>query len=103
MIKRKSDFYLDFYLTATVFLQEMSKKSFFIFFSHSRQDLRMYRWLRQRTNCRFMAVGYAVGHYPSGFCFYMPNTVLMAWAKEDKRLKQQGATKKDRPVMPGWN
>lgn len=37
------------------------------------------------------------------FAFYMPDPVFMAWAKEDKRLKQQGATKKDRPVMPGRN
>ena len=37
---------------------------------------------------------------PVGFAFYMPDPVLTVWTKEDKRLKKQGMTKKDRPVMP---
>ena len=40
---------------------------------------------------------------PVGFAFYMPDPALTAWTKEDKRLKKQGMTKKDRPVMPERN
>lgn len=40
---------------------------------------------------------------PVGFAFYMPDPALTAWNKEDKRLKKQGMTKKDRPVMPKRN
>lgn len=35
-----------------------------------------------------------------GFAFYMPDPVLTAWTKENKRLKKEGVAKKDRPVMP---
>ena len=38
-----------------------------------------------------------------GFGFYMPDPVLTAWKKEDKRLKSQKIAKKDRPVMPERN
>ena len=38
--------------------------------------------------------------FPVGFAFYMPDPVLTAWAKEDKRLKKAGVAKKDRPVQP---
>jgi SRSO17 transposase len=38
-----------------------------------------------------------------GFGFYMPDPILGAWTKEDKRLKSQGVAKKDRPVMPERN
>jgi hypothetical protein len=38
--------------------------------------------------------------FPVGFAFYMPDPVLTAWAKEDKRLKKEGVAKKDRPVQP---
>ncbi len=37
---------------------------------------------------------------PVGFVFYMPDPVLSAWAKEDRRLKKRGVAKKDRHVMP---
>jgi hypothetical protein len=40
---------------------------------------------------------------PVGFAFYMPDPALTVWAKENKRLKKQGMTKKDRPVMPARN
>jgi len=40
---------------------------------------------------------------PVGFAFYMPDPALTAWTKEDRRLKKQGMTKKDRPVMPERN
>ena len=40
---------------------------------------------------------------PVGFAFYMPDPALRAWTKEDRRLKKQGMTKKDRPVMPERN
>ena len=40
---------------------------------------------------------------PVGFTFYMPDPALTAWTKKDKRLKKQGMTKKDRPVMPARN
>jgi hypothetical protein len=40
---------------------------------------------------------------PVGFAFYMPDPVLTAWNKEDKRLKKQGVSKKDRPAMPERN
>ena len=33
----------------------------------------------------------------------MPDPVLKAWTKEDKHLKKQGMSKKDRPVIPGRN
>lgn len=38
--------------------------------------------------------------FPVGFAFYMPDSVLTAWVKEDKRLKKEGVAKKDRPVQP---
>ncbi|NOT84849.1 MAG: transposase [Methylococcaceae bacterium] len=40
---------------------------------------------------------------PVGFAFYMPDPVLTAWNKEDKRLRKQRVAKKDRPVMPKRN
>jgi len=41
--------------------------------------------------------------FPVGFAFYMPDPLLTAWAKEDKRLKKAGVAKKDRPVQPVRN
>jgi hypothetical protein len=41
------------------------------------------------------SVTFAVGH-----AFYMPDPVLTAWDKEDKRLRLQGVAKKGRPVKP---
>src|SRR5665811_2117846 len=38
--------------------------------------------------------------FPVGFAFYMPDPLLTAWTKEDKRLKKAGVIKKDRPVRP---
>ena len=38
--------------------------------------------------------------FPVGFAFYMPDPVLTAWIKEDKRLKKEGVAKKDRPAKP---
>jgi len=38
--------------------------------------------------------------FPVGFSFYMPDPVLTAWTKNDKRLKKEGIAKKDRPVKP---
>lgn len=38
--------------------------------------------------------------FPVGFGFYMPDPVLTAWRKEDKRLRKAGITKKDRPAEP---
>jgi hypothetical protein len=38
-----------------------------------------------------------------GFAFYMPDPVLTAWTKEDKRLKKERVAKKDRPAMPERN
>jgi len=38
-----------------------------------------------------------------GFAFYMPDPVLTAWTKEDKRLKKERGAKKDRPAMPERN
>jgi hypothetical protein len=38
-----------------------------------------------------------------GFAFYMPDPVLTAWTKEEKRLKKEQVAKKDRPVMPERN
>jgi len=38
-----------------------------------------------------------------GFAFYMPDPVLTAWSKEDKRLKKERVAKKDRPAMPERN
>jgi len=40
---------------------------------------------------------------PVGFAFYMPDPVLTAWNREDKRLRKQRVAKKDRPVMPERN
>ena len=41
--------------------------------------------------------------FPVGFSFYMPDPALTVWAKEDKRLKKAGMTKKERPVKPERN
>jgi hypothetical protein len=38
---------------------------------------------------------------PVNFAFYMPDPVFMAWAKEDKRLKQQGGYQK-RSACHAW-
>ena len=38
--------------------------------------------------------------FPVGFAFYMPDPMLTAWVKEDKRLKKEGVAKKDRFVQP---
>ena len=38
-----------------------------------------------------------------GYAFYMPDPVLTAWTKEDKRLKKERVAKKDRPAMPERN
>ncbi len=35
-----------------------------------------------------------------GFSFYRPDPALKTWGKEDKRLKKEGVTKKDRPARP---
>ena len=37
---------------------------------------------------------------PVGFKFYMPNPVVSAWVKEDKKLKKQGIPKSKRPARP---
>ena len=37
---------------------------------------------------------------PVGFSFHMPNPVLSAWHKNDKKLKKQGVPKKLRPAKP---
>jgi len=42
-------------------------------------------------------------HYSGGFCFLHADPALTAWTKEDKRLKKQGMSKKDRPVIPVRN
>jgi len=41
--------------------------------------------------------------FPVGFAFYMPDPMLTAWVKEDKRLKKEGVAKKERPVQPERN
>ena len=41
--------------------------------------------------------------FPVGFAFYMPDPMLTAWVKEDKRLKKEGMAKKERPVQPKRN
>lgn len=38
--------------------------------------------------------------FPIGFQFYVPDPVLSAWRKEDKNLKRQGKSKKQRPKEP---
>jgi len=40
---------------------------------------------------------------PVGFNFYMPDPVLSAWEKENKRLLKKGVVKKDRPAKPQLN
>jgi hypothetical protein len=40
---------------------------------------------------------------PVGIEFYMPDPALTAWNKEDKRLKQSGMPRKDRPAKPKKN
>ena len=37
---------------------------------------------------------------PAGFSFYMPDPVLSAWEKNDKKLKKQGVPKNLRPAKP---
>jgi hypothetical protein len=41
--------------------------------------------------------------FPIGFQFYVPDPALSAWRKENKRLKNQGVAKKDRPEQPKPN
>ena len=38
--------------------------------------------------------------FPVGFAFYMPDPMLKAWNKENKRLIKAGVAKKDRPERP---
>jgi len=40
---------------------------------------------------------------PVGVEFYMPDPVLTAWNKEDKRLRKQGLAKRKRPAKPPKN
>jgi len=37
---------------------------------------------------------------PVGFAFYRPDPALTEWAKEDKKLRKEGVTKKERPAKP---
>ena len=38
---------------------------------------------------------------PVGFRFYRPDPAMVAWRKEDKRLKKAKVRKAERPVRPG--
>jgi len=40
---------------------------------------------------------------PVGFKFYMPDPVVSAWNKEEKRFKKKGLPKSKRPVKPALN
>ena len=40
---------------------------------------------------------------PVGFKFYMPDSVVSAWNKEEERLKKKGIPKSKRPVKPALN
>jgi len=40
---------------------------------------------------------------PVGFSFYAPDPVLKEWEVEEKRLKKQGVSKKERPAKPPKN
>jgi len=40
---------------------------------------------------------------PVGFSFYIPDPVLSAWRKNDKKLRKMGIKKKDRPAEPVRN
>lgn len=40
---------------------------------------------------------------PVGFYFYTPDPALREWENNDKRLKKQGVSKKDRPLKPQRN
>ncbi|KJU84506.1 Transposase, IS4-like domain protein [Candidatus Magnetobacterium bavaricum] len=40
---------------------------------------------------------------PVGFEFYVPDPEMTKWYKEEKRLKEQGVDKKDRPYRPSKN
>ena len=40
---------------------------------------------------------------PVGFVFYRPDPARSAWAKNDKKLRKKGASKKDRPAQPERN
>ena len=37
---------------------------------------------------------------PVGFAFHMPDPGLKAWSKNNKKLKEKGVTKKERPANP---
>lgn len=41
--------------------------------------------------------------FPIGFQFYVPDPVLSAWRKKDKKLKRQGIATKERPKAPKPN
>ncbi len=40
---------------------------------------------------------------PIGFCFYEPDPKMVAWRKEEKRLKEKGVAKCHRPPLPPHN
>jgi hypothetical protein len=40
---------------------------------------------------------------PVGFAFYRPDPARSAWAKNDKKLRKKGISKKDRPTQPERN
>lgn len=41
-----------------------------------------------------------IATFPVGFRFFTPDPELTKWRKQDKRLRQKGVTKKDRPKSP---
>ncbi len=41
--------------------------------------------------------------FPVGFCFYMPDPNRRSWKQQNKKLKQQGISKQNRPKRPPPN
>jgi len=79
-----------------------SKKTKRIHKAHKQKDKRTGGYVNGQTIVLLLLVTHSVT-IPVGFAFYMPDPILSAWKKEDKRLKKQLVAKKDRPVIPKRN
>ena len=48
----------------------------------------------------FMVLVTDIATFPVDFRFFTPDPALTQWRKQDKRLREKGVTKKDRPKSP---
>ena len=78
---------------------ERSKRTKRIHKAHKQKHKASGGYVNGQTVVLLLLVTHSIS-VPVGFAFYMPDLVLKAWGKEDKRLKKEGIAKKDRPVKP---